>query len=199
MDEAERKKIIDELVTKEEVRKKMRDYIRNGPADRQIRKPYKPKTEFLKQRIAKAHFGSVRDRRYIEELCEIEDTTYRRQVLHEGPGFYGSYSFLHPEQFGPHRDEYFAMLKEMSQPDYIRVLANEMSDPQMYGGWKNGKQIPPPSGVSGEDKKAVLERKERLDTERAKEWRIADARQEAAEKKNNERDRKWWVENSGKI
>ena len=153
----------------------------------------------MKEKIAEAHFSDKKERKYIDALCELEDTAYRRQVLHEGPGFYGPYSFLHPEQFGPYRDEYFAMLKELSQPDYIRVLTNEKSDPQGMGGWRNGKLIPLPSGLGEEDKKAVLERKERLDKERAKKFSIADARQKVEEKKNNERDRRWWVKNGGML
>jgi hypothetical protein len=183
----------------ERKRSKLRRLLLQKEPETKMQQAYKPRTEFLKRKLAEAHFDNRKERAYIEELCRIEDSAYRRQVLRIGPGFAGSYSFIHPEQFGPCRNEYFAMLKELSQPDYIRVLANEMADPKGMGGWKNGKQIPLPSGLSKEDKKAVLERKERLDAERAEEWRIADARQKAKEKKDNKRGRRWWVKNGGKL
>lgn len=83
---------------------------------------YKPRTEFLKHKMAEARSGNRRRTEYIIVLCEIEDEAYRKQVKHEPVEGYGSYSHLHPEQFGAYRNEYFAMLKELSHDDYIRYM-----------------------------------------------------------------------------
>jgi hypothetical protein len=199
MDEENRKKLLDEILQREEDRKKIMDRIEHGSTVPQSRELYAPRTAFLKGRIAKSHFSNKNERKYIEALCKIEDKAYRRQVLHESPGFYGPYSLLYGEQFGAYREEYFAMLKELSYPDYIRVLVDEISAPDECGGWKDGKQIRLPAGLSEADRKALLERKEKLDNERAKERNIERECKNSEKKKYSERSSMWWVRNGGSI
>ncbi|MCL5431250.1 MAG: hypothetical protein M1564_03050 [Candidatus Marsarchaeota archaeon] len=157
---------------------------------------YKPRTEFLKNEIAKANFNNPKDRKRIMELCKVEDLAYRYQVKREPKRFYGSYSFLYGEQFGSYREEYFKMLKELSYRDYIYVLTMEVSDPETFGGWRNGKQIPLPKGISKEDKAEVLEMADhmskRMAEREAEEQRI----QKQEEKEKAFKFKKWWVKNS---
>lgn len=164
----------------------------------EIKLDYKPRTSFLRQKIAKADLENRKDREYIADLCRIEDAAYRQQVLQESPHFYGPYSFLYGEEFGKYRGEYFAMLKEMSYKDFIRVLAGEVSEPHMYGGWKNGKRMALPACLSGEERKRLLEIKGSADKSRARELGIKKARESEKRKKHDVQLRRWWVENSGK-
>ena len=157
---------------------------------------YKPRTEFLKSEIAKANVYNPEDRKRIMDLCNIEDLAYRYQVKKEQKRFYGSYSFLYGEQFGSYREEYFKMLKELSYRDYIYVLTMEVSDPKMFGGWRNGKQIPLPKGLSKEDKEVVLEMADHMNKSReemeAEEQRV----QKQKEKEKVLKFMKWWAKNS---
>ncbi len=119
-------------------------------------------------------------------------------MLQESPHFYGSYSFLYSEEFGKYRDEYFTMLKELSYKDFIRVLAGEVSEPRMCGGWKNGKQMALPACLSGEERKRLREIKGSADKSRAREMSVKKAREAEKRKKYDVQLRRWWVENSGK-
>jgi hypothetical protein len=93
-------------------RSKLRRLLLHGEPETKKPEAYKPKTEFLKQKMAEARLGK-KTRGYIDALCEIEAKVYKEEVLHQGPGFYGSYEFLHPERYGAYKTEYFAMLKEL--------------------------------------------------------------------------------------
>ena len=158
---------------------------------------YKPRTEFLKNEIARANFNNPKDRERIIALCETEDKAYRYQVKNESKRFYGSYSFLYNEQFGSYREEYFKMLKELSYKDYIAVLAREVHDPKMFGGWRKGKQIPLPKGISKEDKAEILKVAKAMYEKQAEEQT-----EESRIKKQNEREEllkfyRWWIKNEG--
>lgn len=133
---------------------------------------YKPRTNFLKDKIAKANLRNEKQRNNIATLCKIEDLAYRHQVKHERKRWYGSYQQLYGEQFSVYRQEYFEILKELSHKDYIRVLANEITEPDHYRGWRHGKPICLPAGISKEDFETMIEIKDRFDKKVARERQI---------------------------
>jgi len=88
--------------------------------------PYTPKTKFLKEKIAKAHFSNKKERRYIDILCSREEFAYKYEVKGESFKMYGSHKFLCHFEYDEYRKEYLRMLDELSHEDYIRAMAEKI-------------------------------------------------------------------------
>lgn len=154
---------------------------------------YKPRTRFLKNRLADADFRKKSDREYMVELCKVENSAYIYQVRGEPENFYGSYVFLHPEEYGPYRKEFFKMLKELSYKDYLRVIAKELFDPEQYGPGKRWK--PFRLEELGVEEQTEIKR---IIVRLAKEDKSVKRHDREEEKERLERLREWWVRNGGK-
>ena len=175
--------------TLEDLIGKLSDFMDKGTEET----PYKPMTEFLKKKIANANFKKKSDREYILGLCKVENAAYKYQVKGESTGFYGSYVFLHPEEYGPYRKEFFGILKELSYQDYLKVVTMELFDPSQYG---PGKQWEPFKLEDfNENDQAFIKRN-------LARWHAQERykeRQKKAEKKTEfDKLRKWWIDNGGK-
>ncbi len=152
---------------------------------------YKPRTKFLKNKISNANFSKKSDRKYIVELCKVEDDAYRYHVKHESKNFYGSYVFLNPEEYGQYRKEFFEILKELSYKDYLRVIANELFNPKQYGPDKRWKPFKLEEfGVK--EQKEIKHIIERL----AKGEKSKKQHDQEKEKEELDNFHEWWVKNS---
>ncbi|MGC9011316.1 MAG: hypothetical protein ACP5JN_04240 [Candidatus Micrarchaeia archaeon] len=150
---------------------------------------YKPKTKFLKEKIAKAHFSNKKERKYIDILCSREEFAYKYEVKGESFPMYGSKKFLCYPEYDEYREEYLRMLDELSHEDYIRVMAEEIFLPDH----RPDKNPPKLEDFSEEDRKKILEWKKRYDEA---EKRI---KEKEAEKRRREEEehKRWWLSVGG--
>ncbi len=155
--------------------------------------PYKPRTKFLKNKLFNANFRKKSDREYIVELCKVENAAYRYQVRGESENFYGSYVFLHPEEYGPYRKEFFEILKELSYKDYLKVIAKELFNPEQYGPDRRWKRFRLEE-LGVEEQTAI----KRIIARLAKEEKSKEQQGEEEEREELEKLREWWVRNGGK-